>query len=266
MICDEESIVLLRSQSERLQRWCSIIYERSNLNRPVTKWHNFIFKSMGFIDQNRIYIFTDREFLVYSIDFSSKLHSCILLNHQNYHSHYDSIDLGHGGTVYENSIYHIYRNLDQDWILSVLTLNTIRHVFDHNLSRLLPNLTHVIHLSINTRWISILVCIDHRQYAVMFCTYNSLSRMELKKCIGLSYAENPQSICSIGHDIYLINDPSAKVLHLLTSDKYLQSYSLIAHCLYYMEESNEIVFVGNDGIYSISINEHLHFFSRFHRN
>ena len=266
MICDGKSIVLLRSQSERLQRWRSIVYERSKLDQPVSKWHNFVFKSLGFIDQNRIYIFTDREFLVYSTDFSSKLYSCILLNNQNYNSHCDNIHLGYGGTVYGNFIYHIYQNLDQHWILSVLTLDTIHHVADHNLSMLLPGLTRVIQLSINARLISFLVLIDNSQYAVMFCNHDSSTKIQLKKFIYLSYAENPRSICSIGHDIYLVNDPSAKVLHLLNSEKYLQSYSLTAHCLYYMEENNEIVFVANDGIYSISINEHLQFFSRFHRN
>lgn len=269
MICNQQRIILLRSQIDRLQRWYSIIYERSNLISPVSKWHNLACKSLGFIDHNHIYIFTDREFLIYSIDLTAKLHSCILLNDQNYRSFCDNIDLGYGGTVYENFIYHIYQNLEQHWILSVLDLRTTTHVIDFNLTNILPDLTRIIHLSINARLISFLVVINHCQYAVMFCTYEIPLKIQLLKLIHLLYPGNPRSICSvyrplINKDIYFINDPSEKIIHLLTCEKYLQSYALIAHCLYYVEDNDEILFVANDGIYSIHINEHEQFFSKFH--
>lgn len=269
MICNSQRIILLRSQIDRLQRWYSMIYERSNLNSPSSKCHNLVFKSLGFIDHNRIYIFTDREFLLYSIDLTTKLSSRILLNDQNYRSFCDNIDLGYGGTVYENFIYHIYQNLEQHWILSVLDLRTITHVIDFNLTHILPDLTRIIHLSINARLISLLVVVNHCQYAVMFCTYEIPSKIQLLKLIHLFYAGNPRSICSVYHplidkDIYFVNDPSENIVHLLTWEKYLQSYQLIAHCLYYVKENEEIIFVADDGIYSISINDHQQFFSKFH--
>ena len=269
MICNQQRIILLRNQMDRLQRWYSIIYERSNPPiQLVSEWHTFPFKSIGFTDHNQIYIFTDREFLIYSIDLSSRLHSCILLNDQNYHAYCHNIDLGYGGTVYGNRIYHIYRTLDQHWILSVLEFPTTTHLIDHDLTLILPSLTRIVNLSINARLISFLVLINEYKYAVLFCTHDTSLKIHLKKLIHLSYEQNPRSICSIycpsmNKDIYFINDPSAKIIHLLTADKYLQSYTLMAHALYYIEQNDELLFVANDGIYSIAINEHQEFFSKF---
>jgi hypothetical protein len=103
----------------------------------------------------------------------------------------------------------------------------------------------------------------------MFCLNNIYSKIELKRTIHLSYAENPLTICPIyihyiQKTIFFINDPSAKVIHMLTNEKYLQSYSIIAYTLCYVEENQELILTSNDGIYSININEQKNFFSKFH--
>lgn len=269
MICNQNSIILFRSQADRLTRWCSIIFDRSNPNEKESKWHNLCIKSIGFINQTNIYIFTEREFLTYSSDLSSKYYSRILLNDNNYNSEYNNIHLGFGGTVHEQYIYHIYLNIKYHWILSILEVETINHIYDHDLTESFPNVQRFIDICINNRIISFLVEMDGSQYAVMFCTNHINSKLELKRFIQLSYAENPLTICSvyihyIQKDIYFINDPSAKIIHLLTQEKYLQSYSIIVHTLCYVEDTKELILTSNDGLYSININEQHNFFSKFH--
>ena len=269
MICNQNSIVLFRSQADRLTRWNSITFDRSNRMETDSKWHNLFIKSIGFTNKTNIYIFTEREFLIYSSDLSSKYYSRILLNDNNYNTEYNNIHLGFGGTIYDQYIYHIYSNMKEHWILSILEVETINHIYDHDLTENFPHVTRFIDICINNRIISFLVQMDGPQYAVMFCTNHINSKIELKRVIQLSYAENPLTICSvyihyIQKDIYFINDPSAKVIHLLTQEKYLQSYSITVHTLCYVEDNNELILALNDGLYSININEQQHFFLKFH--
>jgi hypothetical protein len=268
MACNQNSIILLRSQANRLARWHSIIFDRSNSKEKDCKWHNLLIKSIGFINKTHIYIFTEREFLIYSSDLSSKHNSRILLNANNYNSEYNNIHLGFGGTVHNQYIYHLYLNIKDHWILSILELETINHISDHDLTENFSNIKRLIDICINDRIMSFLVEMDGSQYAVIFCTNTINTKFELKRLIQLSYAGNPCRICSIyipsiRKDIYFINDPSEKIIHLLTQEKYLQSYSIIAHTLCYVEDNQELILASNDGLYSIHINEQLNFFSKF---
>ena len=84
----------------------------------------------------------------------------------------------------------------------------------------------------------------------------------------LYYSENPLSICSIYiHDLktyfIIINDPLAKIIHIITNEKYLKSHRLIAYAFSYIKETNELMFISNNGLYSINITEQRNFFSKF---
>ncbi len=267
MTCNENYIIIFQSQSDRLTRWSSIMIERSNPKERDLKWHNLLIKSIGFIDINRIYLFTDREFIIYSSNLSSKLHSCILLTDNNHNTEYKDIQRGFNGIVHDKYIYHIYLNIECHWILSILEVETINHICDHDLTDIFPDIKRFIHICITDRTINFLVKMESSQYAVMFCSINT--KIELKKRILLSYAENPLTICPvyiyyIKKYIFFINDPSTKIIHLLSNEKYLQSYSIIAYTLCYVEENKELILTSNNGIYSININEQQNFFSKFH--
>jgi hypothetical protein len=243
--------------------------DRSNPIERDSKLHNLFIKSIGFIDKDNIYIFTEREFLIYSSDFLSKHYSCILLNDHNYNSEYNNVHLGFGGIVHEKYIYHIYLSTKDRWILSILERPTIKHLYDHDLTEIFPDVKRFIHISIHDRTISFLVEMDGRQYAVMFCSNTIHSKMEFKRLIYLSYAENPLTICPvyipyIQKYLFFVNDPSAKIIHILTNERYLQSYSIMAYTLCYIEENQELIFTSTDGIYAIHINEQQNFFSKFH--
>jgi len=269
MTCNEKCIIIFQSQSDRLIRWYSIIIERSNPTERDSKWHNLLIKSIGFIDINRIYLFTDREFIIYSSDLSSKLRSCILLTDNNHNSEYKDIQRGLNGIVHDKYIYHIYLNIECHWILSIFDVETINHICDRDLTEIFPDIKRFIHICITDRTINFLVKMESSHYAVMFCSNTINSKIELKRTILLSYAENPLTICPvyihyIQKYIFFVNDPSIKIIHILSNEKYLQSYSIIAYTLCYIEENHELILTSNDGIYSININEQQNFFSKFH--
>ncbi len=268
MTCNQHYIILFRSQPDRLTLWSSIAIERFNPTKQNLKWHNLSIKSIGFIDISNIYIFSEREFLIYSLNLSSKLYSCILLNDNNHSLEYNNIQRGFNGTVHDKYIYHIYLNVKHHWILSLLEVETVKHICDHDLTEIFPDIKRIIHICINDRTINFLVELDGLQYVVMFCSNSIYSKIELKKLIRLYYAVNPLTICPvhihyIQKYIFFINDPSAEIIHILTDEKYLRSYRIIAYNLCYVEENQELILTSNDGIYSININEQKNFFSKY---
>lgn len=265
MTCNETSIILLRSQSDQLNRWYSTIISRFNPTQKSLKSHDLSIKSLGFIDRNNIYIFTGHKFLKYSSDLSTELYSCILLTDNNHN------DIQHSfrGIVYDKYIYCIYLNIKYHWILSILEFDTKKHGCDQNLTEIFPEVKRFIDICITDRRIHFLVEMDSLQYAVMFCSINIYSKIELNRLIQLSYAQNPLKICPIYISytkkyLFFINDPSVKIIHILTNEKYLKSYSIVAYNLCYVEQNQELILTTNDGIYSININEHQKFFSELY--
>jgi hypothetical protein len=63
--------------------------------------------------------------------------------------------------------------------------------------------------------------------------------------------------------LLFINDPSARVIHIVNRNKYLQSYPLLAHALCYAKENHRLTLASNRDICSIDFNTHERFFMKF---
>lgn len=271
MTCNEHFILILRNQSDR---WDSTLIERLNPTKKNYKLHDLTIKSIGYIDLNRIYIFTEDKFLIYSSDLSTELSSCLLLLNKNsncepYNYHQQQHQRICFGALNDKYIYYIYINNKSHWILSILEYENKTTKYDHNLSERYPDIERFIDICINDRRINLLVQINQQQYGVMFCSINIHFQIELNRLIQLSYAQNPLQICPIyipyiKKFIFFINDPSTKRIHILNNEKYFKSYSTVAYALYYIEKNHQLILITNDGIYSININEQQNFFSEFH--
>jgi hypothetical protein len=267
MTCNQTYIIVFKIQTDLLTAQGSLFaIERSNRIEQDLFWQSQSITSIGFIDKNHLYIFTEDDFTIYSLSKFSIYNSWTLTNNDNNGNQSRGI-----GTVYDKYVYHIYINEDSHRILSICELASMEHVYDYNLSIDFSDVNRFLHICINNRTINILVELKSLQYAVISLFKTDHLSVESSRLIPLSYANNPLTICSI-YIHYLkkyflfVNDPSAKIIHILTDDKYLQSYAITAHALSYNEENCELTFVSNDGIYSININEHESFFSRYYTN
>jgi len=270
MTCNQDYISIYKRPLNRIDRWYLGIIERFNGTEHSLDWPDGLIISIGFIAENNLYIFTPYDFIIYSLDSFSKINSWLLSNNDNHHLEYNHFQCG---TVHDKYIYHIFLTNKSYWILSIFDLETINHLYDYNLTNTFPNVKRFIYIYIINKTICFLVEMDGLKYGVIFCSNNNNNnnqlKLEIKILIPLSYADNPLTICSIyihhiENYIFFINDPSAKVIHILTNEKYLQSYSIIAYTLCYIEENHELILTSNDGIYSININEQQNFFSKFH--
>jgi hypothetical protein len=267
MTCTRDFIILFKKQSDRLIRWNLSAIQRSDRVEYDLNWRDPLIISIGPINKNHIYIFTEHEFIIYSLNSFSQVKSWTLSNGDQANLEYRDIKRGIG-IVHDNYIYHLSINNKFHQILSHYELETMNHLGDYNLTEIFPDVKRFIHICINDKTIGFLVEMDGLQYAVIFCSKNRLTN-ESRRLIQLSYAGNPLTICSVYMHylqkyIFFINDPSAKIIHILTNEKYLQSYSITPYTLCYIEENHELIFTSNDGIYSIKLNEHESFFSKFH--
>jgi hypothetical protein len=260
MACNKKYLVLFTSQSDRLVPIKLTSIERSNLIDQDLLWEGPMIISIGFVNKNNIYLFTERNFTIYSLDTFSVLNNWVLFN---------NIDQPRGeiGAVYNEYVYHIYANDEDHRVLSIFELDPIKNLCDYDLSINFPHVKRFIHICINDKLISFLVEMEGSQYGVIFCPNN----LESHRLIHLSYANKPLTICStyipyLDKYIFFVNDPSAKIIHLLTNEKYLQSCTITAYTLSYIQENNELILASNDGIYSININEQESFFSKFYSN
>ncbi|CAF0909335.1 unnamed protein product [Rotaria sp. Silwood1] len=268
MTSNEDYIILFRSRSNQLLPCCLSAIDRSNLQEQRLNWRDHTITSFGFINKTHLYIFTQRNFIIYSIESYTQINSWLLSNNNDYNSELNDHEYSIGN-VYDKYIYYIDLNNKNQWILSIFEFETMNHLYDYNLTENFPQVKRFIHICINNKYISYLVEMDGLQYAVVFCSYKNHSITALKEQISLYYAEKPLTICSIyiynlQKYIFFINDPSAKIIHIITNEKYLKSYKKTAHAFNYIDENQELLLASNDGIYSININEQTKFFSKFH--
>ena len=267
MTCNTTYIIVFKMQTDLLiSRGDLIAIERSNRIDQDLIWQSDPITSIGFIDKNHLYIFTEYDFTIYSLTTLSIYYTWTLINNNNNGEQSRGI-----GTVYDKYVYHIYINEDSHRILSICEINSMEHVYDYNLSIDFSDVNRFLHICINNQTINLLVEMKSLQYAVISLFKTDHLSVESSRLIPLSYANNPLTICCI-YNHYLkkyflfVNDPSAKIIHILSNEKYLQSYAITAHALSYNEDNCELIFVSNDGIYSININEQESFFSKYYTN
>jgi hypothetical protein len=257
MACNYNYIILFKSQRNRLDRWDLGAIERGTQAEHNLDWHDGLIISMGCINNDLIYMFTEREFFIYSISKQGKVHSRILPRGNDDELNNTSMEYQRGiGTIYDKHWYHIYSNRSTHWTLSKNTLdNALTHINDLDLTRLFPDVARFIHFCVNEKIIYFLVQMNDLTYAVIsYPTQDSSSPVVL---IG---AKQPLTIYSVYNQslkqhLCFINDPSIDILHIVTNDRYLQSYSIIAYAIYYLANKNELMIVTNNLISSINLNK-----------
>ncbi|CAF0754902.1 unnamed protein product [Adineta ricciae] len=268
MVCNKDYIILFKRQSERLPRWhLNVIVRRNRISQDLD-WDVHSITSIGLLDEKHLYMFAGHQLLIYSLD-SFLITNSYLLSHTTDNCVQNDA-VTHGiGTVFNGYIYYISYNEKSRWILSILELETMSNLFDYDLTEAFPDVKCFIHICVNDTTVGFLVKLDSCQYAVIFCSSHSQLTMQCRRLIYLSYAENPLSICSVyirclHKHIFFVNDASAKIIHLVTTEKYIQSYTITVHSLHHAKESDEIFLALDDGIYTIRLKDHENFFSKFH--
>lgn len=267
MACSPKCIVLFKSQNNRKDRWQLGAIERGSQNEHSLTWHDGLIISMGHIGSNNFYMFTEREIIIYSFIQRRKLNTRTLKhgNDDGYEINSSSLSSSSSsseydnqrgiGTVYDNTCYHIYLNRNSRWALSRITLNTLTRMTDIDLLRISDNVLRFIQLCVNENTINYLVQMDNLSYAVIFSSKNSFKPIS---SVELNNARQPLTICSayiksLKCDVFFVNDPSIDVLHILTSNQYLQSCSVTAHAICYVAEKHELMIVTQNSICSINL-------------
>ena len=259
--CTTQNIVRFKSELKRLDRWHLGVIERRTHKEYSLDWHDGLIISMGPIENDRIYMFTEREVFIYSLNQRRKLDSRILPRGEDDGleidlSRYNNFQRGIG-TVYNNNIYHIYLNRNSCWTLSKNSLDKLIHLHDYNLTDIFPDVDHFIHLCVNDRTISFLVQMYDSSYCVVFCSVKNPTNRS-QSPITLPRAKKPLTICSafiesLNQYIFFINDPPIETLHILNTSEYMQSYSIDAHAICYVESRRELIIVTSNSISSISL-------------
>jgi len=195
MTCSPQYIVLFQSPCNRLDRWQLGAIERRTHNEHSLDWHDGLIISMGYIGLDNIYMFTEREFSIYSILKRRKLDSRMLP-----HGNDDAFQISKYqrgiGTVFNKYMYHIYLNRTSRWALSKNNLDNLSHMHDYDLTRMFPDVTRFIHLCVNEKTINFLVQMDDLSYAVVFCLTNDCLVNDSMSPIILTGAKQPLTIYS----------------------------------------------------------------------
>ena len=150
MTCNNQYIIIFKSQLNRLDRWnFGAIERRSHIEHDLD-WHDGLIISMGYIRDNIIYMFTEREFIMYSMNNHRKIDTRILARGNDDGSEtsghpYDEPQRGIG-TVYGKFIYHIYLNRNSNWTLTKISLDKLAHMGDLDLTLKFPDVHRFIHI------------------------------------------------------------------------------------------------------------------------
>lgn len=257
MACNYKNIVFFKSQRNRLDHWQLGVIERAVQAERALPWHDGLIISMGCIGNDLIYMFTEREFCLYSIYQQRKRETRILRHGNN-----DDYEYAHSsaayqqrgiGTVDEKHWYHIYFNRSSNWTLTKTTLDRFIHVSDTDLTRFYPDVLRFIHLCVHDKRIYFLVQNTDHFYAVI-----SYPPRDSRSPIPLHNAQQPLTIFagysqSVGAHLFFVNDPSANILHIIINERYLQSYPLTAYAICYLAEKNELLLATDQSINSINL-------------
>ncbi len=129
--------------------------------------------------------------------------------------------------------------------------NNLAHFSDKDLTILYPEVARFIHLSVTDKVFYYLVQMNDLTYAVVTQDVPPVILNGAKQPLTIysSYNEKSQQ------PLCFINDPLIDTLHIVTKDRYLQSYPLTAYAIYYFAEKNELMIVSKNSISSINLNQ-----------
>ncbi|CAF0992135.1 unnamed protein product [Adineta steineri] len=265
MTCNAEFIVLYKSQITRLDRWRLDAIQRGSHNSYVLDWHDGLIISMGLIEKNTIYMFTEHEFFMYSITSGRKIDARMLPRGTDDGSNINSVPYNNSqrgiGAVYGDFMYHIYLNHHSQWTLSKTILDKLARTPSYNLTTIFPDVERFIHFCVNAKTINFLVQMNDSSYAVVFCSVKNCNSNEYRSTVvTLLHAQQPLTICSAyircqDKYIFYINDPSIDILHAIDIENYLYASQILAHAICYVENKEELMIVTNNSICSINVNE-----------
>lgn len=266
MAATADYILLGKSQSIRFDQRSLTIIEREECAERLLPWEDKSMVAMGFIDQDRFYVFSEDQLIIYSAKTSKLVHTYSLpLKDTDYP--FSCIT----GAIDHDHIYYIHRNDHGHWILSIVDRTDLGWIRDYDLTKLFPEVQRFVYLAIDDQTIEFLVELHGSRYAVQFCALGSVGSLIPKALIRLVYAEKPSSLCSIfvptlKNSFIVVNDPAGRILHLLTHDKYLQSYPQMAFAICYVQSRTELLLATSIDICSINLSTHETFFSKFARD
>ncbi|CAF0939958.1 unnamed protein product [Adineta ricciae] len=263
MTCTTNDIILFKCQCNRLDRWRLDLIERRTHSTAKLEWHDGLIISMGSIDKQQIYMFTEKGFHTFYIRSDRRGISRILPRGND-----DGSDIGNYsynspergiGLVHEKHMYHIFLNRKSRWTLSQYLLDTVAHLYNYDLAALFPDVERFIQFCITDRTMNFLVQLSDSSYAVVFCSANDCSVNDSLRPVILPNAHQPLTICPVfisarNEYHFYINDPSTDTLHVINTDGYLYHHQVKAYAICYVRESQELLIVTENSICSIDIN------------
>ena len=266
MTANADYIVLGKSQSVRLDRRILTVIDRSNHKEHLLRWKDVFIVSIGFLDREKFYLFTEQHLITFSLDSFAQSNSFPLPVKQMTHSFSCVTGLVHG-----NHLYYIHRNDQSRWILSMVDYGRFAWIRDYDLTEIFPDVERYINLSIDGQTLQFLVELQGSRYFVNFAAFDPFGALKSKGCVLLIYAMKPSGICTISvptskKSLIVVNDSSAGIFHLLTTERYLQSYQFQSFAICHVAKRNELLVASTTDICSINLLTHENFFSRFIRD
>lgn len=259
MACNYNQIIFFKNQRNRLDQWQLGVIERAVQTERALPWHDGLIISMGCIENDLIYMFTEHEFYLYSISQQRKRQSRILThgkNDDNENTHSSSVYQQRGiGTVDDKYWYHLYYNRSSNWILSKTTLDRFVHFNDTDLTHFYPDVQYFLHFCAHDKRLYFLVQNVDLSYAVI-----SYPVRDSSPSILLLNAQKPLTIFagfsqSLNAHLFFVNDPSANILHIILNERYLRSYPLRAYAMCYLAEKNELLLATDQSIQSMNLDK-----------
>ena len=263
MTCNADYIVLGKSQPTRFDRRSLTVIDRSNRIEHLIRWKDVFIVAIGFLDHEKFYLFTEQHLIIFSLESFEQCNSFSLPVKQNNYA-FSCVT----GLIHENQLYYIHRNGESHWILSTVDYGKFAWIRDYDLTELFPHVQRCIHLSIDDRTLHFLVELHGSRYAVHFGTFDSFGALSFKGSVRLVYEGKPSSICPIfvpalKKSFLVVNDSPARIIHLLTTEKYLQSYPLLSHAICSVPKKSELLVASSTDICSINLLAQNMFFSKF---
>ena len=261
MACSSKYIILCENTFPPLDQCSLTIIERFDRTEHRRPWPESMIIGVGCVNENQLFVFTQYQLMLYSMDSFEKLHVFSLFKDTCPSSSLEHHQRCITGTVSDRRAFYIRISEQSDRVLSTVDCDTWNLILRYDLNTIFPGVQQFVNFAVTADSIQFLVELPGSPYAVQVCSLDQSLSMKCEKLIRLFHADKPSQICSVylpkfqKHRL-VINDRSAKVLHLLSREKYLQSYAFVADALGYTADKNELIAFSNAGICSISLSAH----------
>jgi hypothetical protein len=264
MACTSDHIVLFKREFARIDRWQLGSILRNHSTTFEHDWHDGPIVSMGCVDCNTIYLFTEREFFLYNHVKREKCDTRILPqggeNGIDFNNHPCGNNQRRCSTIHCEYIYHIYMKPSSNWTMYKMLLKSRAHVNNYNLTKLMPSVQRFIDIHVNIETINFLVECDDGSFTVIFSSLANCEPCHSLPPIILKNAQHPLTITSVYINkfqtyIFFVNDPSANILHIFDKSHYIHSYQICAHAMSYVADEYQLLIATNRTIVAMDFNQ-----------